>query len=330
MAAFESLPPDQRAVLQLILAQGRSYDDLASVLRITPEHVRARAMAGARTLAGGGPGGGPQGRVVDYLLGQLPFSDRLAVRAQLASDPALRAWALALSRELEPVATEALPEVPKPAEEKVEAERMEEAEAAAPGATPQEAGAPAEGESRRSLLGGALLLAGLAVLVVVLVVALTSGGSDDSTPATGSPSTSTAASSTTPTSTTTTGTAAQTLGQANLTATTSGSRALAVARLQVQGSSAGFDINAQGLSPKANAYFAVWVAGAGGKTQFLGAVLNKDVKGGRFRRVAPVPSNISDYNQMIISSEPITSSQQTPSKPTSVVLRGPLKLVGTG
>src|SRR3954468_17771766 len=115
MAAYESLPADQRAVLQLILAQGRSYDDLAAVLRITPEHVRARAAAGARTLAGGGPGGGPQARVVDYLLGQLPFSDRLAVRAQLSSDPALRAWALALSRELEPVASEPLPQVPRPA-----------------------------------------------------------------------------------------------------------------------------------------------------------------------------------------------------------------------
>jgi hypothetical protein len=270
--------------------------------------------------------------VVDYLLGQLAFSDRLAVRAQLSSDPDLRTWALALSSELAPVAREPLPQVPKPAEERAAAPSPAAPLADETGGdlAAVEAGAPAQGEPRRSLLGGALLLAGLAVLVVVLVVALTSGGSDDSTTATGSPSTSTTASSTTTTPTSTTGTAAQTLGQANLTATTAGSSALAVARLQVQGSSAGFDINAQGLSPKANAYYAVWVAGAGGKTQFLGAVLNKDVKGGRFRRVAPVPSNISDFNEMIISSEPITSSQQTPSKPTDVVLRGPLKLVGTG
>lgn len=335
MAAFESLPPDQRAVLQLILAQGRSYDDLAAVLRITPEHVRARAVAGAQALAGAGPGGAAQARVVDYLLGQLSFSDRVGVRGQLASDLALRSWALALSRELGPVAREPLPQVPQPAEEEVAAapaatptEAAAAEEPAAPPAEEETAGAPAEGEPRRSLLGGALLLAGLAVLVVVLVVALTSGGSDDSTTTSGSTTTSTSASSTT--TTPTTSTTAQTLGQANLTATTAGSSALAVARLEVQGSSAGFDINAQGLSPKANAYYAVWVAGAGGKTQFLGAVLNKDVKGGRFRRVAPVPSNISDYNEMIISSEPITSSQQTPSKPTTVVLRGPLKLVGTG
>jgi hypothetical protein len=188
-----------------------------------------------------------------------------------------------------------------------------------------------EGEPRRSLLGGALLLAGLAVLVVVLVFALTNGGGDDSTKASsgaGSTSTSTTAASTTTTSTGTT--QAQTLGQANLTAPVAGSGALGVARLEVQGSSAGFDISAQGLSPQPNTYYGVWVSGAGGKTQFLGAIPIKDVKSGRFRRVAPVPSNISDYNEMIISAEPITSSKQTPTKPTNVVLRGPLKLVGTG
>src|SRR4051794_38204956 len=187
MPPFESLPPDQRAVLQLILTQGRSYDDLSSMLRITPDHVRARAYAGARALAPGAETGARSGRVVDYLLGQLPFSDRLAVRAQLASDPELRAWARALAGELAPVSREPLPPVPGPADGDgpgKPAERATPPRAPAPGpAAPLAdetsgdlaAAAAGDGESRRSLLGGALLLAGLAVLVVVLVVALTRG-----------------------------------------------------------------------------------------------------------------------------------------------------------
>src|SRR5436309_12594081 len=95
MAETGNLPPDQRAVLQLLLRQGRGYDDLASVLRISPDAVRARARAGVGALAGPGPGLDPElrARVADYLLAQQGVSERATTRRELASSSELRAWA---------------------------------------------------------------------------------------------------------------------------------------------------------------------------------------------------------------------------------------------
>jgi Sigma-70, region 4 len=391
--ALETLPPDQRAVLQLVLAQGRTYDQLATVLRISPEAVRDRARAGALTLVPEGAQGlegDARGRAVDYLLGQQEEAAERDTRADLGADPELRAWTLSLASALAPISPHPLPAVPEPADgagaaaaadpdddsaslvqavpddadatpvpvASLASEHGDE-EAPDPAAQPDHIAArrrdpPAaadddggtepdepEGERpRRSLLGGGLLLAGLAVLVVVLVVALThpdpgkSGNASPSGSGTSSstPTTSTATTPTTSTPTTATNsTETQTLGQANLQPAQPGSKALAVAQLRVQGNSAGFEITAQGLSTAPNTYHAVWLEGTGReKTQFLGAVLNKDIKSGRFQRLAPVPSNVTAFNRMVISREPITSSTDPPKVPTTVELAGPLRLVGTG
>src|SRR5581483_3559712 len=44
MASLDSLPPDQRAVLQMVLQRGRSYDDIAEMLSIDRASVRRRAL----------------------------------------------------------------------------------------------------------------------------------------------------------------------------------------------------------------------------------------------------------------------------------------------
>jgi hypothetical protein len=116
MATLDSLPGDQRAVLQLVLGRGRSYDEIAGLLTIDREAVRARALAALDAL-------GPQTRVssadrqmiCDYLLGQLPDADVPAVRERLAHGAAERAWARVLSGELVPVASGPLPEIPSDA-----------------------------------------------------------------------------------------------------------------------------------------------------------------------------------------------------------------------
>src|ERR1700716_3643008 len=73
MASLDSLPADHRAVLQLVLQRGRSYDDIAQLLSIHRAAVRERALSALDAL-------GPQTAVeperraliTDYLLGQLP------------------------------------------------------------------------------------------------------------------------------------------------------------------------------------------------------------------------------------------------------------------
>ncbi len=113
MASLDSLPADQRAVLQLVLQRDRSYDDIASLLSIDRAAVRDRALAALDAL-------GPQTRVAperralitDYLLGQLPGPVVDQVRGRLAESAAERAWARVVSSELVPLAGKPLPEIP--------------------------------------------------------------------------------------------------------------------------------------------------------------------------------------------------------------------------
>ncbi len=44
MPTFDQLPPEQRAIIELVVQRGRSYDDLADALAITPERVRELAV----------------------------------------------------------------------------------------------------------------------------------------------------------------------------------------------------------------------------------------------------------------------------------------------
>src|SRR4051795_2492695 len=115
MSGIDDLAPDQRAVLQLLLKQGKAYVELASLLRISPEAVRDRAVSALDAL---GPRNGaplaPERRseVADYLLGQQSASQRQDTREFLEGSAAGRAWARVVAGELRPLAGDALPEIP--------------------------------------------------------------------------------------------------------------------------------------------------------------------------------------------------------------------------
>ena len=113
MPSIDALPPDQRAVLELVLRRGRSYDEIAQLLSIDRAGVRQRALSALDAL-------GPEAAVpaerraliTDYLLGALPPRVTDQVRSRLAQNPAERAWARVIASELEPIATRPLPEIP--------------------------------------------------------------------------------------------------------------------------------------------------------------------------------------------------------------------------
>jgi Sigma-70, region 4 len=113
MPSLESLPGDQRAVLQLVLGRGRSYDEIARMLSINASAVRERALAALRAL---GPqttvDPGHQALIADYLLGQASDDDAARARDLLADSPSERAWARVVASELAPVAGGPLPEIP--------------------------------------------------------------------------------------------------------------------------------------------------------------------------------------------------------------------------
>jgi Sigma-70, region 4 len=113
MPSLDTLPADQRAVLQLLLQRGRSYDQIAQLLSIDRDAVRERAVSALDGL-------GPETRVpserkaliTDYLLGQLPPQAAQKTRTRLAESPSERAWARVVASELAPLATGPLPEIP--------------------------------------------------------------------------------------------------------------------------------------------------------------------------------------------------------------------------
>jgi hypothetical protein len=113
MASLEPLAPDQRAVVSLLLQQGRSYDEIAALLGIAPEAVRSRAHAGLAALA---PEHGlPDeitGLLADYLLGQQPPRDAEATHGLLVESAPARGWASGVAARLAGVAPAPLPDVP--------------------------------------------------------------------------------------------------------------------------------------------------------------------------------------------------------------------------
>ena len=113
---LSALAPDQRAVVQLILQRDRSYAQIAELLSISEDAVRARAHAGLSALA-------PDlelpadklAQISDFLLGQQNGKPRQATRRLLRSSNGAREWAETVRAQLEDVGG-ALPELPaKPA-----------------------------------------------------------------------------------------------------------------------------------------------------------------------------------------------------------------------
>ena len=205
MASLDSLPADQRAVLQLVLQRGRSYDEIAKLLSIDRAAVRERALSAFDAL-------GPRTEVpaerraliTDYLLGQLPARVSEQTRDRLAESPTERAWARVIASELAPLASEPLPEIPVDADagragagagrrRRSGAERPGRPEpspvaraAASDDAEEVGRGAPGFGgdepppERRTSRRGGALVLglaAAVVVIAVVVILVPTGGGS---------------------------------------------------------------------------------------------------------------------------------------------------------
>jgi hypothetical protein len=345
MPSFDTLPHDQQAVLQLLLKQGRSYDDIAGLLHIDREAVRWRAHTAVNALGPPDPEGTPEGahwQTVDYLLGQQTASERAATREALEGSADERAWARSVAAELRPLAAEELPEIPAEAGEVAQAfEALDERTAA-------------EGEvQRKSRLGGLLLLGGLGVAVAVAVVLALGGGSSDKdnsatvtptiTPTKTSPATTTTTKTTpatttktTPASTTKTTTKTTTPPKTTPATTTkpatpkpiaqillappggTAKTPTGVAEILVYNGSQVANIVATGLPPSGNAFaYAIWLTSPTNGSSLRGfpPTVGSD---GKVRVLAPLPDNVSSYKTLEVTKETISK----PTKPGTVVLQG--------
>ena len=308
MPRIDDLPADRRAVLQLLLKQGKSYDDLAGLLRIGPETVRERARDALDRLGpadGAGLDPDRQDEIADYLLGQQGASQRAATRAFLEGSPEGRSWARTVAGELRPLAGDGLPEIPA---EGAEVDEAFGALAARPRAR--------ERQQRSSKLGGAILIAA-GVLVAVLAAVLLSGGGDDDEKA-DRPATQTQ---TTPTQTSTTGGAAgvAVLGQVNLSG--EGTKAIAVAQLVRQGQQTAMVFAGQNISRlPAKTVYALWLTRASGAPVRLGFIDQQIPKNGKLQFSGALPQGVdpTTFQRMLLTRE--TTSD--PRRPGRTVLSG--------
>lgn len=297
MPRVDDLPADQKAVLQLLLKQGKSYDELAALLRLDEAGVRDRALDALDALGPEEPGDLEQDRqdeISDYLLGQQTASQRTQTRAFLAGSATGRAWARIVSAELRPLAGDGLPEIPS--EEKETEEAFDALEAR------KVARAEREKSSR---LGGILLLVGIGIAIAVGIILLVGGGDDeDDAPA--------------ETATTQTAAAPTVDAQINLTGQNN-SDAVGVVQVLSQGGQRALAISAQDMEEGSR--YAVWLYNSPSNAQFLGFAppVGED---GRLAGLAPVPPDADQYESIIVTRE----RDDRPTRPGTIVLRGEFTL----
>jgi len=321
MASLDSLPPDQRAVLALVLERGRSYDEIARSLSIDRAAVRDRALSALDAL-------GPPTRlrpeqralITDYLLGQLPPRVSGQVRDRLAGNASERAWATVLKSELAPLST-ALPEIPgAPDPRPVLAPDPRPVPASDRRPVPAPDPQPVS-ERPRSRLGGAILLAaGAVIAAAVVVVVIVVGGSGStshrrpSAAAVRSSSTTTTSASTAP---------PQPIAQINLGSPQPHGVAKGIAEVVAQGANNEIAIVATGLAPNKtnppNAY-AVWLYNSPIDSLRLGFVNPGVGSSGRLQTAGQLPADAAHYKALIVTLE----TQAAPRAPGPIVLEGTL------
>jgi hypothetical protein len=295
MTPLDTLAPDQRAVLELVLRQGRSYGELSELLAIPERDVRARADAGLRALAGEPAAGVDSGRIADWLLGQQRDADAERTRAAVARDPEARAWAAVASERLGELGG-ALP--------------ADGARAPRPRPS-QRAGAPA-GSSR---LGGAILIGVVALLVAGTLLWIFVLRDDEPT----------ASSSATPTPT---ATAAQ-AGNDVVLSGVGESQAEGLMRLvRRDDGSVQFAIAAQQVPPnQGQEVYAVWLTREGGRPRRLGFAQTPVGEDGILTTGGPqqgdedkFPRWFATYDKILITRETDADSR----RPGPAVLEGTL------
>jgi hypothetical protein len=315
MSRLEALPADQKSVLQLLLRQGKGYDDLSELLRMDVSEVRSRAYDALDTL-GPGAGGLPAERrreISDWLLGQRSPDEAVATRAFIDGSATGRAWAHGVARELEPLAGDRLPELPA---EGAVTETPDPEPDAAPAATPF---APAPSAAPRvSRRGGGLLIGGVVVAIavaVVLVIVLTGG--DDKKKA---DSTATQAAKTTSTTA-----QPQVRAQINLTPPKDGPAKKAVAIVQILdvNGQTGITAATQGLPTSKTIVYGLWFYNSPSQAKLIGGFDKKDNNGHLvLQGQLPKGFDIASYKHILVTRE---RPNTNPTTPGTIYLRGTIK-----
>jgi Anti-sigma-K factor rskA/Sigma-70, region 4 len=306
MATFDQLSDEQRAIVELVLQQGKSYGELSDMLGLPEARVRELARDALVDLAPISARGVEQdwrGQLADYVLGQQAGPEATATRGHLRRSEAARSWTRSLLDSLEQLYPDGdMPAVP-------EGERGLRRAAAAGGtaAEPRTLTPEAAAAVRRRRLvtaGGVALLILLGLLV--WPVGLLTGGDDDE------PSQASSGSN---------GQQAGGQGSGSIPTRTQGTAIIARQQGKTQ-----MLVTATGLEPSTqNTAYQVWLYNSDEDRKSLGATVTDPQ--GNLQAGAELPSDYQDYQFVDLTSVTVQGqgeNQRFENGPS--VLRGLLEL----
>ena len=176
MATFDQLSAEKRAIVELVLQQGKRYDELAGMLGMPESRVRELARDALVELAPVSAARVEEdwrGQLADYVLGQQAGPEVTATKGHLRRSEPARTWACSLLDSLEQLypngSMPAIPHWDRGARRRA---------AAAPGAPPSP-DAPAAVRRRRLLAAAGALAALVLVAVLVWPVGVLTGGDEE-------------------------------------------------------------------------------------------------------------------------------------------------------
>ena len=278
MATLDQLPAEQRAIVELVLQQGKTYDELAEMLGMPVARVRELARGSLIELA-------PvsvraveddwRGQLADYVLGQQSGPEAAATKGHLRRSEAARSWTRSLLDSLEGLYPNgSMPAIP-------EGERGRRAAAAKPPGL----AAPADADvKRRRLLAAAGALGALILLAVLFwPVGVLTGGDEDPEPAADQ--------------------AAAGNESQNSSQTATGAAA-GIAIVVEENAKKQLLVQAARLDPsKEREAYEVWLYNSQGDAKTLGGQVTDQQ--GNYQAVGPLPADFENYRFIDISREPL-------------------------
>lgn len=310
MATFDQLSPEQRAIVELVLRQGKTYSELADMLNLPEPRVRELARDALVELAPVSVRGVEEdwrGQLADYVLGQQAGPEATATKGHLRRSEAARSWTRSLLDSLEQFYENgSVPAIPDG--ERGRGPRRQAAAAGPAGArsASERRTRPAlnitDPTMRRRLLAGAGALGLVLLAVLIWPVGLLTGDDDEPASAGNEPA------------------AQGTGGQGQQAATEGGPAGIAVVldrngkkQLLVQAAK----LPASGQS---EGYY-VWLYNSQGDAKSLGGQVTDQQ--GNYQAIGSLPADFRDYRFIDITRQRVAQTADVKHSGDSV-LRGPM------
>jgi hypothetical protein len=313
MATFDQLSPEKRAIVELVLQQGKTYPELADMLGMPESRVRELARDALVELAPVSVRGVEddwRGQLADYVLGQQTGPEATATKGHLRRSEAARSWARSLLDSLEQLyANGSVPAIPEG--ERGRAARRPAA-VAAHRAEPSGTGLKRSSSFGAGFFGalgamGGVIAAGVAVLVLLVVlvwpVRLLTGGDDTNTSDNSSDATPTA----------------QT-GNKNQPATSGAPAGIAI--VVDKGGTKQLLVQAARLAPSGqNEGYYVWLYNSPSDARSLGGQVTDQQ--GSYQAIGAFPADYAKYQYIDVTRQPVGNNPNVKHTGESV-LRGPM------